>query len=93
MEFKVSDEVVKKLYEIKPRSIVYLFSGGKDSSLALLLTRGFIKKLCEDIKCKVFVVYIYVTGNTHPLNAYCAQYILKWHEINYGFTPVVLASS
>ena len=93
MEFKVSDEVVKKLYEIKPRSIVYLFSGGKDSSLALLLTRGFIKKLCEDIKCKVFVVYIYVTGNTHPLNAYCAQYILKWHEINYGFTPVVLASN
>jgi 3'-phosphoadenosine 5'-phosphosulfate sulfotransferase (PAPS reductase)/FAD synthetase len=90
---EISSDIIKRLYEIKPRSVLYLFSGGKDSSLALALTRDFVKKLCEDIKCKVFAVYIYITGNTHPLNAYCAQHILKWHEINYGFTPAVLASS
>ena len=70
MVFKVGEEVSRKLYEIKPRSIVYLFSGGKDSSLVLALTRDFVKKFCEETKCKVYVVYIYVTGNTHPLNAY-----------------------
>jgi 3'-phosphoadenosine 5'-phosphosulfate sulfotransferase (PAPS reductase)/FAD synthetase len=93
VEFRMSEDVAKKLYEIKPRSIVYLFSGGKDSALALALTRSFVKRLCEEIKCKVYIVYIYMTGNTHPLNAYCAQYVLKWHEINYGFTPAVLASN
>jgi 3'-phosphoadenosine 5'-phosphosulfate sulfotransferase (PAPS reductase)/FAD synthetase len=93
MEFKVSEEVSKKFYEIKPRSIVYLFSGGKDSALVLALTRDFVKKFCEEIKCRVYIVYIYVTGNTHPLNAYCAQYIMKWHEINYGFAPVFLANN
>ena len=89
----INEEVVKRLYEIKPRSIVYLFSAGKDSSLVLALTRDFVKKLCEEIKCKVYIVYIYVTGNTHPLNAYCAQYVLKWHEQQYGFTPVTLANN
>jgi len=82
----------ERLYELKPRSVMYLFSGGKDSSLALALTRDLVKKFCEEIGCRVYIVYIYVTGNTHPLNAYCAQYVLKWHEQQYGFTPVALAS-
>jgi predicted phosphoadenosine phosphosulfate sulfurtransferase len=51
----------ERLYELKPRSIMYLFSGGKDSSLALILTRNLVKKLCEEIGCRVYVIYIYVT--------------------------------
>jgi hypothetical protein len=81
-----------RLYMLRPRTVIYLFSGGKDSSLALLLTRDFVKKLCGEVGCRVYVVYIYVTGNTHPLNAYCAQYVLKWHEQRYDFAPVMLAS-
>ena len=88
---KVSEEVVKKLHEIKPRSIVYLFSGGKDSGLALLLTRDFVRDFSKEVGCKVYIVYIVIPGNTHPLNAFCSQYVLKWHEINYCFTPVTLS--
>jgi len=89
----ISRDLIEKMHTIKPRSVVYLFSGGKDSALALLLTRDFIKQFCNETKCKTYVVYIYVTGNTHPLNAYCAQYVLKFHEQQYGFTPIMLANS
>jgi 3'-phosphoadenosine 5'-phosphosulfate sulfotransferase (PAPS reductase)/FAD synthetase len=86
-------KVVESIKEIRPRSVVYLYSGGKDSSLALALTRDFIKSLCSDIGCKVYVVHIVVTGNSLPANTFCSQYVLKWHEQRYGFTPVVLGSS
>jgi hypothetical protein len=89
----MSSDVYEKIYKINPKSVVYLFSGGKDSSLALLLTRDFIRNLCMEIKCKVYVVYIYVTGNTHPLNNACVHFIMQWHKRNYGFEPIYLASS
>ena len=83
--------VAKKLYMVKPRTILYLFSGGKDSSLALLLTRDAIKRLCEEVKCRVYMLYIYVTGNTHPLNAYVAYSVMLWHKGNYGFEVITKA--
>jgi 3'-phosphoadenosine 5'-phosphosulfate sulfotransferase (PAPS reductase)/FAD synthetase len=86
-------KVVENIRGIRPRSVVYLYSGGKDSSLALALTRDFIKSLCSEIGCKVYVVHIVVTGNSLPANTFCSQYVLKWHESNYGFAPVVLAAS
>jgi hypothetical protein len=86
-------DVLEKIRQIRPRSVVYLFSAGKDSSLVLLLSRDFVKELCNEIKCKALIVYIYVTGNTHPLNNACAHYIMQWHKKYYGFEPVYLASS
>jgi 3'-phosphoadenosine 5'-phosphosulfate sulfotransferase (PAPS reductase)/FAD synthetase len=83
--------VAKKLYMVKPRTILYLFSGGKDSSLALLLTRDAIKRLCEEVKCRVYMLYIYVTGNTHPLNAYAPYSVMLWHKRNYGFEVITRA--
>jgi len=83
---------IEKIRQIRPRTVVYLFSAGKDSSLSLLLTRGFVRDLCAEIKCKAFVVYIYVTGNTHPLNNACAHYVMQWHKKYYGFEPIYLAS-
>jgi hypothetical protein len=68
-----------------------LFSGGKDSSLALLLTRNYVKRLCEEIGCKVHMLYIYITGNTHPLNAYAAHAVMLWHRKNYGFEAMTKA--
>jgi len=79
--------------QIRPRSVIYLYSGGKDSSLALLLTRDLVKDLCSVIGCKVYVVHIVVTGNSLPANTWCSQYVMKWHEKNYGFIPAVLAAS
>jgi 3'-phosphoadenosine 5'-phosphosulfate sulfotransferase (PAPS reductase)/FAD synthetase len=79
--------------QIRPRTVLYLFSGGKDSSLALLLTRDLIKGLCSEIGCRVYVVHIIVTGNSLPANTWCSQYVMKWHESNYGFVPVTLAAS
>lgn len=81
-------EVLEKIRQIKPRSIVYLFSGGKDSSLALLLTRDFVKELCNEIKCRVYILYIVLPGNTHPLNAYAAASVMEWHRKRYGFKPL-----
>jgi 3'-phosphoadenosine 5'-phosphosulfate sulfotransferase (PAPS reductase)/FAD synthetase len=78
--------------QIRPRTVLYLFSGGKDSALALLLTRDLIKDLCSEIGCKVYVVHIVIPGNSLPANTFCSQYVLKWHESNYGFVPVVLAA-
>jgi tRNA(Ile)-lysidine synthase TilS/MesJ len=83
--------VAEKLSSIKPRTVLYLFSGGKDSSLALLLTRECIKRLCEEIKCRVYMLYVYITGNTHPVNAYAAHVVMLWHRKNYGFEVVVKA--
>jgi len=79
------------LESVKPRSIVYLFSGGKDSSASLILTRDVVREYALKNNVNVFVVYIYVTGNTHPFNAYCASSIMLWHERHYGFRPVFLA--
>ena len=83
--------VAEKLSSIKPRTVLYLFSGGKDSSLALLLTRDCVKRLCEEIKCRVYVLYVYITGNTHLLNAYASYAVMLWHRKNYGFEVVVKA--
>ena len=84
--------IATSIKELRPRSVAYLYSGGKDSSLALLLTRDFIKSLCSEIVCKVYVVHIIVTGNSLPANTFCSQYVLKWHEKSYGFIPAVLAA-
>jgi len=73
---------------VRPKSIVYLFSGGRDSSLALLLTRDLVKKLSEELKSKVYLLYVCIPGNTHPLNTFVASVVMKWHEENYGFKPV-----
>jgi len=80
------------LLSVKPRSIAYLFSAGKDSALALLVTRDVVKEFCEKNGCRVYVVYVYVTGNTHPDNAFAASYTMEWHRRRYGFEPVYLAS-
>lgn len=79
------------LEEIRPRSIVFLFSAGKDSSLALLYARDIVKQYAEKSRARVYIVYIYVTGNTHPANAYCASSVMLWHKRHYGFEPVWLA--
>jgi len=79
------------LWSIKPRSIVYLFSGGKDSSAALILTRDIVKEYAGETGAEVYMVYIYITGNTHPLNAYCASSVMLWHQKHYGFKPKFLA--
>jgi len=81
------------LSSIKPRSIVYLFSGGKDSSSSLILTRDAVKEYADKTGTEVYIAYIYVTGNTHPLNAYCASTVMLWHEKNYGFKPIWLANN
>jgi 3'-phosphoadenosine 5'-phosphosulfate sulfotransferase (PAPS reductase)/FAD synthetase len=77
--------IKEQLYRIRPRTIVYLYSGGKDSSLALLLTRDFVRDFCREVGCRVYMLYIYVTGNTHPLNAYAACSVMLWHKKHYGF--------
>ena len=89
----IGDRVKDQLFKIKPRSVVYLFSGGKDSSLALLLTRDFVYKLCSEIECKTYILYVYITGNTHPLNAYASYSIMLWHKKHYGFEIIVRAYS
>jgi len=84
---------VDQLYEIKPRSIVYLFSGGKDSSLALLKTRDVVKMYADENRARVYMVHITVTGNTHPLNVYASATVMYWHKKHYGFEPVFLAQN
>jgi 3'-phosphoadenosine 5'-phosphosulfate sulfotransferase (PAPS reductase)/FAD synthetase len=85
-------DVLKRIEELKPRTIVYLYSGGKDSSLALLITRDAVRELAQRIKARVYMLYIVVTGNTHPLNAYAAATVMEWHRRNYGFEPIYRAS-
>jgi len=58
----------RAVVELKPRSIVYLFSGGKDSSLALLLTREAVKEYASEANARVYIAYVVIPGNTHPLN-------------------------
>ena len=87
----VHASVAEQLHKIKPRAIVYLFSGGKDSSLALLLTRDFVRDFCREINCRVYMLYIYITGNTHPLNAYAAYSVMLWHKRNYEFEVITRA--
>jgi len=89
----VQASVAEQLHKIKPRTILYLFSGGKDSSLALLLTRDGVKRLCEEIDCNVYMLYIYITGNTHPLNAYASYSVMLWHKKHYGFKMITRAHS
>jgi len=68
-----------------------LFSGGKDSSASLILTRDAVKEYSQQTGAEVYIVYIYITGNTHPLNTFCASSIALWHQKHYGFKPVFLA--
>jgi len=88
MTYSIPDNVKKKLYEVNPRSIVYLFSGGKDSSLALLLTRDFVRDLCSEVKCRVYILYVLIPGNTHPLNTYASSLVMEWHKKYYGFNTI-----
>ena len=88
----IPSDVLRRVEGLRPRSILYLFSGGKDSSLALLLTRDFVRELARRIKARVYMLYVVVTGNTHPLNAYAAAAVMEWHRQNYGFEPVYRAS-
>ena len=81
-----------ELDRLSPRSIVYLYSGGKDSSLALLLTRDSVKRYSEEYGAKVYIVYVLIPGNTHPLNTYCASSVMVWHEKHYGFEPIWLVA-
>jgi 3'-phosphoadenosine 5'-phosphosulfate sulfotransferase (PAPS reductase)/FAD synthetase len=80
--------VREQLYRIRPRSVVYLFSGGKDSSLALLLTRDFVRDLCREIGCKVWMLHIVIAGNSHPLNSFATATVMEWHRKHYGFEPI-----
>jgi hypothetical protein len=91
--YTVSESVKSELYRIKPRSVIYLFSGGKDSSLALLLTRDFIRDFCREVNCRVYMLYVYITGNTHPLNAFASYSVLSWHKKHYGFEIITRAHS
>jgi predicted phosphoadenosine phosphosulfate sulfurtransferase len=84
----ISKEVADRIRSIKPRSIVYLFSGGKDSALALLITRDFVKQLCNEMKCRVYMLHIVIAGNTHPLNSYASAYVMEWHRVHYDFEPM-----
>jgi hypothetical protein len=86
--YTVSESVKSELYRIKPRSVIYLFSGGKDSSLALLFTRDFVKGFCEETGCRVYILYVLIPGNTHPLNAFASSYVMEWHKKHYGFEPI-----
>jgi len=73
---------------VKPKSVVYLFSGGKDSSLAQLLTRDLVRELASEMKYDVYVLYVRVPGNTHPRNAEAARRVAEWHYREYGFKPM-----
>ena len=73
----VNPSVLGRIEEMRPRSVVYLFSGGKDSALALLLTRDAVRELAERVGARVYMLYIVVTGNTHPLNAYAATAVME----------------
>jgi len=87
-KYSVSEDVKEKLYKIKPRVVNYLFSGGKDSSLALLFTRDFIRDFCKETGCKVYILHVIIPGNSHPLNTFASSYVMEWHRVNYGFEPV-----
>ena len=87
-KFNISEEVREKLYKIKPRTVAYLFSAGKDSSLALLLTRDFIRDFCRETGCRVYMLHVIIPGNTHPLNTFAASAVMEWHRKHYGFEPV-----
>jgi len=87
-KYSISEDVKEKLYKIKPRTVNYLFSGGKDSSLALLLTRDFIRDFCRETSCKVYILHVIIPGNSHPLNTFASSYVMEWHRIHYGFEPV-----
>ena len=47
-----SEKDVQRISQLRPRTLLYMFSSGKDSSLALLLTRDFMKDYCEKSGCK-----------------------------------------
>lgn len=82
-----------ELEKIHPYSIVYYFSGGKDSSAALALSRDVVREYSKKYHVKVYIFYVYIPGNTHPANAYAAYTVMMWHKSNYGFEPVTWHSS
>jgi 3'-phosphoadenosine 5'-phosphosulfate sulfotransferase (PAPS reductase)/FAD synthetase len=85
---ELREEVREELYRIRPRTVIYLFSGGKDSSLALLLTRDFVRDFCREINCKVYILHIVIAGNSHPLNTFAASAVMEWHRKHYSFEPL-----
>jgi len=85
---QISEEVKRRVREIRPRSVLYMYSAGKDSSLALLLTRDFVKELKEELGSEVYMLYVVIPGNTHPLNAFAAATVMEWHKRRYGFEPI-----
>jgi 3'-phosphoadenosine 5'-phosphosulfate sulfotransferase (PAPS reductase)/FAD synthetase len=91
--YTVIASVVEQLRRIRPRSVIYLFSGGKDSSLALLLTRDFIRDFCREIGCRVYILHIVIAGNSHPLNTFASAAVMEWHRKNYGFEPLYSTSN
>jgi len=84
--------MIERLRELRIRSIVYLLSG-KDSALALLLTRDIVKAYAEESKARVYMVNIVIPGNTHPLNTYAVGAVMLWHKHVYHFNPVFLCAS
>jgi tRNA(Ile)-lysidine synthase TilS/MesJ len=48
----MNPDVLRRIEELKPRSIIYLYSGGKDSSLALLFTRDAIRELAQRVRAR-----------------------------------------
>ena len=88
----VNPDALKRIEGLKPRTILYLYSGGKDSSLALLFTRDAVRELAQRVGARVYMLYIVIAGNTHPLNAYAAATVMEWHRRNYGFEPLYRCS-
>jgi 3'-phosphoadenosine 5'-phosphosulfate sulfotransferase (PAPS reductase)/FAD synthetase len=86
----LNEKVVEEIRKIGPKTVEYLYSAGKDSSLALLITRDAVKKLREELGFDVYMVYVLIPGNTHPLNAYAAALVMEWHRENYGFEPIYI---
>lgn len=81
----LNEEDMQEIDRIKPRTVLYMYSGGKDSSLSLLFTRDFIKDYCENNNCRVYQFYIYITGNTHPFNSYASYSVMLYHKKQYNF--------
>jgi 3'-phosphoadenosine 5'-phosphosulfate sulfotransferase (PAPS reductase)/FAD synthetase len=89
----VNPDALKRIEGLKPHTILYLYSGGKDSSLTLLFTRDAVRELAQRVGARVYMLYIAIAGNTHPLNAYAAAAVMEWHRRNYGFEPLYRCSS
>jgi hypothetical protein len=84
----LNESILDEIRKIKPRTVEFLYSAGKDSSLAVLITRDAIKELRDELNFDVYMVYVLIPGNTHPLNAYAAALVMEWHKEHYGFETI-----